>query len=402
MEGKASPCLTSNDKYVKPIADMLEGMKRQDPASIPQLAVPVAVPNWLVETGQTAIATPKTQAIGDLAAIAFYYLLRVGEYTYRDEKKRTRTQQFRVKDVHFWTGTEDDMEHLPRDAPMEQLLQASGATMRISNQKNGTRGQLIYHEATGDQHCPIRALARRVGHIRQHTSDENTMLGTHFDKRGYKKFVYSDDIVKSVRLAATALNLTKKGLHPSLLGSHSLRSGGAMAMKLNGEGTDTIRKCGRWSSDTFLMCIHEQISALGRGLSKRMATPTPFFNIAGPTLLDAQAFIRKTWWLPRAPHARIHGSGPKGQTGQEPRNLTGGHGQHALHLPKGLVAARALPTQGTGSSYWGPPRGLPGEIQSQGTNRQGSKEPNRWPRPTHAAPTQGTGSSKSSTYPRDW
>jgi hypothetical protein len=60
-----------------------------------------------------------------------------------------------------------------------------------------------------------------------------------------------------------------------------------MAMKLNGEGTDTMRKYGRWSSDTFLMCLHEQISALGKGVSKNMAKPHPFFNIAGPTLLDA-------------------------------------------------------------------------------------------------------------------
>ena len=33
--------------------------------------------------------------------------------------------------------------------------------------------------------------------------------------------------------------------------------------------------------------VAKQISALGRGLSKRMSTPIPFFNIAGPTLLDA-------------------------------------------------------------------------------------------------------------------
>lgn len=198
-----------------------------------------------------------------------------------------RTQQFRVKDIHFWTGTGDDVEYLSRDAPLEQLLQASGATMRISNQKNGTRGQLIFHEAVGGPDCPIKALARRVWHIKQHTDNKNTMLGTYFDEKGYRHYVYSDDMVKSVRLAATALGLSKKGLHPSLLGSHSLRSRGAMAMKLNGEGTDTMRKYGRWSSDTFLMCLHEQISALGKGVSKNMAKPHPFFNIAGPTLLDA-------------------------------------------------------------------------------------------------------------------
>jgi len=31
---------------------------------------------------------PKTQAVADLAGMAFYYLLRVGEYTYHNEKQQ--------------------------------------------------------------------------------------------------------------------------------------------------------------------------------------------------------------------------------------------------------------------------------------------------------------------------
>jgi hypothetical protein len=48
---------------------------------------------------------------------------------------------------------------------------------------------------------------------------------------------------------------------------------------------DKIRKQGRWLSDTFLMYIHEQISAFSAGISARMLQSIGWFNIEGPTLL---------------------------------------------------------------------------------------------------------------------
>ena len=60
-----------------------------------------------------------------------------------------------------------------------------------------------------------------------------------------------------------------------------------MAVKLNGIDRDTIKKFGRWSSDTFLMYIHKQIGAFSDGVSKLMSNKILFQNIAGPTLIEA-------------------------------------------------------------------------------------------------------------------
>jgi hypothetical protein len=60
-----------------------------------------------------------------------------------------------------------------------------------------------------------------------------------------------------------------------------------MAMKLNGEDRDTIRKQSRWSSDTFLMHIHEQIADFSSGISKRMSRHIPVLNLKGPTVVRA-------------------------------------------------------------------------------------------------------------------
>ncbi len=53
---------------------MLDGWAKDDP-------VEADVPEYMALLGQLPKATPLDNAIGDLALIAFYYLLCVGEYT---------------------------------------------------------------------------------------------------------------------------------------------------------------------------------------------------------------------------------------------------------------------------------------------------------------------------------
>ena len=90
----------------------------------------------------------------------------------------------------------------------------------------------------------------------------------------------------AVKQAVVHLGMLDKGFSPKNVGSHSLRAGGAMACKLNGIDRDTIKKIGRWSSDTFLMYIHEQISHLTKGAALKMSTRIQFRNIAAAQLAE--------------------------------------------------------------------------------------------------------------------
>ena len=66
-----------------------------------------------------------------------------------------------------------------------------------------------------------------------------------------------------------------------MVGAHSLRVGGAMAMKVNGVDTETIMKHGRWTGLTFMMYIHNQIAHfLSTNLSAKMSKELPLVNIA--------------------------------------------------------------------------------------------------------------------------
>ena len=105
LAGKRCPFKETEDNYVLPIKRLVEGLKRDDPPAIPQLAVPIAVPEECCKRG-LASSSYCEQATGDLTIIAFYYLLRCGEYTApRFVKKNgiyrraTRTKQFTVGNV---------------------------------------------------------------------------------------------------------------------------------------------------------------------------------------------------------------------------------------------------------------------------------------------------------------
>jgi len=264
-------------KYFERLAKQIEAYKREDPTSIPQLAVPVALPKHLIRQALKEPYKVKAKAMADLVNIAFYYLLRVGEYT-KPHRGERLTVPFRVGDVTF----RKDNRILPLNSPLELLLQADSAVLCISNQKNGEKGQTIHQDALYTLECPIKSLARRVFHVLYHGGDASTPLywvWEHPTKKPY--YVSPNDITKTVRKGARQIGLFQEtvGYKEDEISSHSLRAGGAMAMHLNGASPDDIMKVGRWKSRTFLMYIHEQISAFAAGLSYKMSTDIPFRSI---------------------------------------------------------------------------------------------------------------------------
>ena len=212
--------------------------------------------------------------------IAFFYLLRVGECTKPRRvringvwKPATRTRQFRIGDVGFFKNG----KVLPRRSPLHILLSADAATLKMSNQKNGRMGQTMHQESTGPKGA-VAALARRVHHILGNGGNETNLLCDVFHHRQWLPITRTS-ITIVVKKAATTLGLHKQGIDPDLIGSHSLRAGGAMALKLNHCSDTTIQKLGRWSSATWLQCIHNQIAHLSHGVATKMNQPLPHINI---------------------------------------------------------------------------------------------------------------------------
>ena len=196
--------------------------------------------------------------MGDLVLIAFYYLLRVGKYTTKNECNNTKqTVQFCVKDVTFFRKDgAGHLRQLSRLAMSADILTADSATLKLENQKNGWKGVCVHQETNGEPlHCPVRALGRRYCHIRLHTRDPDTFLSAFF-VHSTRYDVSDKDVRTSVKGAATILDYpSRKGIPIERVDTHSLRSGGANALSLSGYSDRQIQKMGRWRSATFKECI---------------------------------------------------------------------------------------------------------------------------------------------------
>jgi hypothetical protein len=167
---------------------MLEGYLKADPPTRKMLPVEADVPELLVKMGYGKDGTIQTQAIGDLLLIAFYYLLPIGEYTVKgrqhNSKQNKQTVQFKLEDVKFFKKNKlGTLVCLPDNAPAALILTADSATLKLDNQKNGWKGVCVHQEANGEPfNCPVRALAHRTLHLRDHKAGQKTLLSGFFSQ----------------------------------------------------------------------------------------------------------------------------------------------------------------------------------------------------------------------------
>ena len=126
-----------------------------------KMPVEADVPELLVKMGSECAATQLTRAVGDLALMAFYYLLRVGEYTVKRTRNCTKqTKQFKLEDVQFFVKTRGRIRRRARNAPDVQIMAATSATLKLDNSKNGWKGVCVHQEANGEeQNCGVLALS---------------------------------------------------------------------------------------------------------------------------------------------------------------------------------------------------------------------------------------------------
>ena len=121
LAGEQSPIYKTDETYKLPVARLIEGYRRTDPPTVPQIALPVQAIETCLKQGY-ANDNKLNQAKGDLCIIAFFYMLRVGEYTkprfikkFGTHKRATRTVQFKLKNIGFFKNN----KILPRNSKLQ-------------------------------------------------------------------------------------------------------------------------------------------------------------------------------------------------------------------------------------------------------------------------------------------
>ena len=212
----------------------------------------------------------------DLIILAFFFLLRVGEYTPHPPGQQRLTIPLRKQDIKLWRGT----RLLSNDAPLAELLLADAVTICIANQKNGVKNAVLHHTTSGDPlFDPVKSAARLIHELRHKPA--TIPLGTHTAEDGPLRQVSAATIRATVRLGAANDNLEAVGCDLSRIGSHSLRSGGAVNLKLCGYDDDMVKKLGRWSvtGTTCLLHVQSQIANLTVGVAASMSATLRFQNV---------------------------------------------------------------------------------------------------------------------------
>jgi hypothetical protein len=236
---------------------------RQDPP--PDRVKPLPVPILRYILAQAYLADdPTNWAIADMICLAFFFLLRPGEYT----GTASDTQPFTCHDMQFFQG---GVRLDKTTTPDAHILQATFVTLEFTTQKNGVRGEVIGLGLSGDPHfCPVRAAARRFVHLRHAGAQGTQPIASYRHRASLQLTRISPAEITNLLRSAVHILGPAHGFLPKHISARSLRAAGAMALLCANVDADRIRLLGRWRSDEMLRYLHVQAEPVMRHFSSRM------------------------------------------------------------------------------------------------------------------------------------
>ena len=261
--GADDPRLNSAGKTDFRIGRMLACWKKQDPPANRVKPIPIQVIRRIAAVAAALPPTAHTlRAVADMIIIAFFFLLRPGEYT----DSPSDSTPFAFADVQLFLGT----IRLDLASSTEaQLLTATSAALTFTTQKNGVENEVIKLGRSGDPFlCPTLAVARRVLHLRTSHAPRHTPLGRVFTPNGVQR-VTPSLITKTLRDAVTYIG-ADLGFLPSEVSARSLRAAGATALLVARVDPDVIRLLGRWRSDEMLRYLHLSAEPVMHSFARKM------------------------------------------------------------------------------------------------------------------------------------
>jgi hypothetical protein len=258
---RPNPTKDEDGELGRLLSRQFRAFRNDDPNPVQQKAIPVCVFRELLKNK----ITESKRAIGQLGGSAFFFAKRSCEYLKVPQSEKRRTDILRMRNIRFFRSGRL-LGHLD-----PQLEYADCVSKTFEWQKKDERMDTVTQMASGDRSlCPVRLDAALVRRIRSYpgTSDDTPMSAVWRNDR--IEHITSSEMVEALRAAVGALGEEKLGILMREVGTHSVRSGAAMAMYLGECPVYTIMMIGRWSSDAFLRYIRKQIEQFSHNVSCKM------------------------------------------------------------------------------------------------------------------------------------
>ena len=209
--------------------------------------------------------TEKQRAIGQLAVGAFFFACRSCEYLKVPQAEKKRTDILRVRCIRFLKDGKI-LNHKDKD-----LERADSVCITFEKQKKDEKFDTVTQQSTNDLVlCPVRSWAAIIKRLWGYPgTNEDTPVSTVMIN-GRIDHITSKMMVNALENGVVSVGREKVNIFEGELGTHSIRSGAAMAMYLGNVPIYSIMLLGRWSSDAFLRYIRKQVEQFSNNISKKM------------------------------------------------------------------------------------------------------------------------------------
>jgi hypothetical protein len=259
--GSQDPRFTIQNKMDFRPQRQLACYSKEDPPPDRVKPIPITI-IWHVLSAALLSATIDNLGVADMIVLAFFFLLRPGEYT----ATASDTTPFRMCDVQLFIGP---VRIDPATADEQSLWSTTFASLTFTTQKNGVRGEVIGLGRSGDpEFCPVLCLVRRILRLRHSNAPAETPLATYVSNQKWQP-IKPADITVTLRLAAAVLGPTY-GFLPKDISARLMRAAGATALLCAQVDTDIIRLIGRWRPDEMLRYLHVQAEPVMRHFAQQM------------------------------------------------------------------------------------------------------------------------------------
>ncbi|KAI2505717.1 hypothetical protein MHU86_8679 [Fragilaria crotonensis] len=250
-----SPIHDSAGRLDPLLALQLKKYADDDPGVAQQQAIPLEVIRKVRSWSRNELDV----AVGQLVVTAFFFAMRSCEYS--DVGGGRRTSVVRVDDVRF-----RKQDETLTTFSYEQTRNADAVTITYRQQKNGDKGAKVTQHRNNNPGqadiCPVRTLAELIHRIRgyERLGRTNPKINAFVSTTSNElEHVSSKTILEQLRAATILSGEERLGLQADRIGTHSIRSGAAMAMHLAGVPSETIQMVGRWRSRTFMRYLRIQV-----------------------------------------------------------------------------------------------------------------------------------------------
>jgi hypothetical protein len=241
----------------------LRSYSKVDPPPKRVKPVPITLVLYLLRIAYNVDCSDDNQAIADMICIAFFFLLRPGEYT----GTSTDSHPFLLEHVTLHLGSRP-LHYIT--SPLAQLYAATSVTYTFPQQKNNNRNEQVAHGRSDHPLCcPVKATLRRLLYHRHMHTPSNKPLATYYNSRNRRIAITAQDVTEQIRAAGTA-NFHLTGIAATDLSARSLRAGGAMALLCGKVDFDIIKMLGRWHSDVMIRYLHIQAQPVIQQLAVKM------------------------------------------------------------------------------------------------------------------------------------